>query len=170
MEIQRPNSEEYNSYYEKYISKIKSNVLDLLTSQRDVYTQYIKDNASRLEYRYGKDKWTIRESYIHVIDTEQIFAYRARRIARGDSTPLAGFDQNEFIEKNDFSQRSAQSLAEEFEMSRNSVLSMIKHFREEDLVKIGKASESPVSVRALIYMIAGHAEHHLELFRDKYSQ
>ena len=30
----------------------------------------------------------------HVADAERVFSYRLLRIARGDQTPLAGFDEN----------------------------------------------------------------------------
>lgn len=167
-EILKPEELEYHSYFQKYIDKVNKNPLTQLNDQFDIYVDYIKENAERMDFRYGEGKWTIKESLIHVIDTEQIFAYRALRSCRGDKTPMAGFDQDYFVEHNDFSHISVWDILEEFTTQRRATISMVKKFSEEDLLKKGVASDHDISVRALVYMIAGHAEHHLELFKERY--
>ncbi len=166
--ISKPLPGEYGGYYSGYIEKVEDNPIKLLNDQIEEYTDFIKENSDRMDYRYADGKWSIRESLIHVVDTEQIFAYRALRISRGDKTPLAGFNQNDYIQDNDFGHITPWDILEEFTYQRRATLSMIKKFTDDQVARTGITSEIKTSVRALIYIIAGHAEHHLELFRDRY--
>ena len=134
--IDRPQEGEYGPYYQKYIDKVTGDPLIVLSNQIDSYTDYIHDNCDRMEYSYGEGKWNIRESLIHIIDTEQIFAYRALRISRGDKTPLAGYDQDDFINNNSFGHISPWDILEEFNHQRRATISMIKKFNESQLKSI----------------------------------
>ena len=166
--ISLPSTEEYGAYYQGYINKVNGNPIDVLSRQIDQYTDFIQDNCNRMDYRYGEGKWSIRESLIHLIDSEQIFAYRALRISRGDKTPLAGFDQDDYIENNNFDHITPWEILEEFAHQRRATISMIKKFTDEEIGRIGVASDTNTSVRALIYIMAGHAQHHIELFKERY--
>jgi len=166
--ISLPQSGEYGTFYQGYIEKVNGNPIELLANQLDIYTKYIQAHADRLDYRYAEGKWSIRESLIHIIDTEQIFAYRALRISRGDTTPLAGFNQDEYIENNNFDHWTAADLIEGFTTQRKLTLAMVAKFTDEQLLRMGVASNAHTSVRALIYIIAGHAQHHIHLFNERY--
>ena len=166
--ISLPAAEEFGAYYQGYIDKVDGNPIDVLSNQIDIYTDFIKANSDRMDYSYAKGKWTIRESLIHLIDAEQIFAYRALRISRGDLTPLAGFNQDEFIRDNNFDHITPWDILEEFTHQRKATLSMIKKFTDTQINNVGVASNTNTSVRALIYIIAGHAQHHLNLFNERY--
>ena len=167
-DITRPGESEYGAYYQGYIDKVKGNPLDVLSKQIDIYTDFIKGNSDRMDYSYAEGKWSIRQSLIHLIDAEQIFAYRALRISRGDTTPLAGFNQDDYIRDNNFDHITPWDILEEFTIQRRATLSMIKKFTDEQIGKVGVASETPTSVRALIYIMAGHAQHHIQLFNERY--
>ena len=167
-QITLPQPEEFGAYYQGYINKVKGNPISVLFNQIEEYTEYIQQNSDRMDYRYAEGKWSIRESLIHLIDTEQIFAYRALRISRGDKTPMAGFNQDDYIEGNDFNHITPWDILEEFSHQRRATLSMIKKFTDEQIGRIGVASETNTSVRALIYIMAGHAQHHLDLFNERY--
>jgi len=167
-EIALPKAEEFGAYYQGYINKVNGNPIQLLYDQIDIYTDFIKENSDRIDYRYAEGKWSIRESLVHLIDTEQIFAYRALRISRGDLTPLAGFNQDDYIRDNDFSHITPWDILEEFTFQRRATLSMIKKFTEEQINRVGVASDTNTSVRALIYIMAGHAQHHINLFNERY--
>lgn len=168
-ELSLPKEGEYGTYYQGYINKVIGNPIDVLTQQIDQYTDYIKSNAERMDYRYGEGKWSIRESLIHLIDSEQIFAYRTLRISRGDMTPLAGFDQDDYINNNNFDHYTAEDVLEAFVNQRKATLSMIQQFTEAQIGRVGTASDVATSVRALIYIMAGHAQHHLDLFSERYA-
>lgn len=168
-EISIPRAEEFGAYYQGYIDKVDGNPVDVLSHQIDQYTDYIKANSDRMDYSYAPGKWSIRESLVHLIDTEQIFAYRALRISRGDTTPLAGFNQDDYIRDNNFDHITPWDILEEFTFQRRATLSMIKKFTEDQINNVGVASNTNTSVRALIYIMAGHAQHHLDLFSERYS-
>lgn len=167
-DISKPEAGEFGAYYTGYVNKITGNPITALNDQIEQYTGFIKQNSERMDYSYADGKWSIRESLIHLIDTEQIFAYRALRISRGDKTPLAGFNQDDYIRDNDFSHITPWDILEELTHQRRATLSMINKFTDEQIGHVGIASETETSVRALIYIMAGHAQHHLELFNERY--
>ncbi|MFT4536783.1 MAG: hypothetical protein ACJA1A_002439 [Saprospiraceae bacterium] len=167
-EISKPQPGESGAYYNGYINKVAGNPISVLNDQIEKYTDFIKQNSERMDYRYAEGKWSIRESLVHLIDTEQIFAYRALRISRGDKTPLAGFNQDDYIRNNDFSHITPWDILEELTYQRRATLSMISKFTDAQIGQVGIASETETSVRALIYIMAGHAQHHLDLFNERY--
>lgn len=122
----------------------------------------------KFDYRYAEGKWTIKEIIQHIIDTERIFAYRALRISRNDSTPLPGFDENYFAQNTNGNSRSIQDLLMELSAVRHSNLLLFKSFSEEQLLSKGIASDQPISVRAIGFMIIGHQKHHQNVFLEKY--
>lgn len=166
--MNRPLISEYHEYYHRYIKLVKEDVIETMQNSLEQYVTMLSTPGLDLDHKYGPDKWTVRESIVHICDADRIFAYRALRIGRGDDTALAGFEQDSFIEYNDFSHLSAQDLIAMIKTTMNSTITVFRHMRKEDTEKIGTASNSPVSVRALAYMTAGHALHHINLFREKY--
>jgi len=166
--MNRPLISEYNEYYHRYIILVKEDVLESMQNSLDKYINLLSTPGLDLDYKYGPDKWTVRECIVHLCDADRIFAYRALRIGRGDDTALAGFEQDSYIEYNDFSHLSAEDLIAMIKTTINGTITLFRHMKKEDSEKIGTASNSPVSVRALAYMTAGHAIHHLNLFEERY--
>ena len=165
----KPQQDEFAPYYNTYISLIGDDVLDLLEQQAQTFTEYIRNiPEDKADYAYAEGKWTVRQVLGHIIDTERIMAYRALCIARQDTTPLPGFEQDDYVAVADVSDRSLASYAEEFEAVRKSNLYLFRSFEEEALNCRGTASEQPVSVRALLYIVAGHLEHHIRIFEERY--
>lgn len=168
--LRKPRSDEYAPYYAKYINKIKS--LDFIKQLINQQSQTIKFlnqlSEQQWNHSYAPGKWSVKESMIHLIDTERIFAYRALRVARNDNTPLQGFDQNDYIPYYNAKNRKPVSIIEEYKSVRNATLQLFKNLSNEDLDRIGEASGSSVSVLSLGFMIAGHEAHHRELFDEKY--
>lgn len=166
--MKRPLISEYNEYYHRYVTNVQGDVIACMQSNLESYIKLLSKSSLDLEYKYGPDKWTVRECIVHLCDTDRIFAYRALRISRGDETPLSGFEQDSYIEYNDFIHLSAEDLIAMIKTTINSTMTMFRLMKSEDTEKIGTASNSPVSVRALAYMTAGHGIHHLNLFKDRY--
>ncbi len=166
----KPSIGEYAAYYQPYIEKVPAG--DFLYNLRSVHheTQEILSNLSEAKgnYRYEEGKWSIKEIMMHLIDTEQIFAYRALSIARGDQTELPGFDQNSYAEAVDVSNRSVASLAEEFAITRDFSHVMFKNFNPDFFTRIGIANGNKTSVRAIAYMILGHELHHIGVLKERY--
>ena len=122
----------------------------------------------KFDYRYAEGKWTIKDILQHLIDAERIFAYRALRFGRNDKTNLPGFEENDYAVKANAGKRSIQDLLTELAVVRQSTLSLFKSFSQEELLRIGIASDNPMSVRALGYVIIGHQNHHQRIFEERY--
>ena len=119
-------------------------------------------------FAYAEGKWTIKEMVGHLIDNERIFGYRALRISRGDETPIEGFEQDGYVENAPFGDYKFSDLVEEFNLVRRSNILFFKHLKETDWTRTGTANESPVSVRALAYIMVGHVSHHANILRERY--
>jgi hypothetical protein len=110
----------------------------------------------------------VKEIIGHVNDGERVFAYRAMRIARGDATPLTGFDQNDYVRATDFNQRSLEDLIEEFDLQRRANVRCFRPLTAAEIDRRGTASSNPFSVRALLFIMAGHVMHHIESLKVDY--
>jgi hypothetical protein len=119
-------------------------------------------------FAYDEGKWTLKEVLSHLIDAERIFAYRMLRISRGDETPIEGFEQEGYIENSNANNRSFVELLDEFDLQRRSNMLLINNLSDEATKRLGTASGFPVSVRALVYISAGHVKHHVGILRERY--
>jgi uncharacterized damage-inducible protein DinB len=162
---------EYAAYYGTYIASVDSNAdlieeLEISVHRLIKFVQNIP--MDKFDYRYAEGKWTIKDILQHLIDAERIFAYRALRFARKDATPLASFEENDYVDQAHGNQRSIQDLLTEVAVVRQATLSLFKSFSEEDLLRIGIASDNPMSVRAVGFVIIGHQNHHQRVFQERY--
>lgn len=167
----RPKPGEYNPYYDRYISLIPGG--DIFSTLEKQLPKTLALLSSRSEadsnFRYAPGKWTLKEVLGHMNDTERIMAYRALRIARGDRTPLPGFEQDDFVRDGPFSELTLASLIEEFKSIRAATLTLLRSFRPQDWTRRGVASDHDITVRALAYIIAGHELHHRSILEERYS-
>jgi hypothetical protein len=166
----RPDSTEYAPYFAKYISLVPDgDIIVTLGSQIEATLGLLRGlSEAQGELRYAPGKWSVKEVIGHLIDTERIFAYRALRFARNDRTPLAGFDENDYVAHADFSARSLSDLADEFECVRESNLYLFKHLGDEAWARRGVSNGNEISARALAWITAGHELHHREILRSRY--
>ena len=168
--IPRPDASEYAPFYGTYVTKVpEGNVLTLLEAQREE-TQALLASIpeGRGLHRYAPGKWSIKELIGHVTDAERIFGYRALRFARGDRTPLPGFDEKVYAPAGKFDVRPLANLAAELDAVRHATIALFEGLDPEALTRHGPASNNEVSVRALAYIIAGHERHHLGILRERY--
>jgi uncharacterized damage-inducible protein DinB len=165
-----PAEDEYFHYYGKYVALVEG--ADILASleKQIAETQTILETISeeKAAFRYAEDKWSIKELVGHIIDSERIFAYRALRIARGDETPIEGFEQDDYVKNGNFDDCRLENLAAEFAIVRQSTRLLLKNLTAEAWTRRGTASDKPVSVRALAYIIAGHEIHHINILKERY--
>ncbi|WP_353777547.1 DinB family protein [Winogradskyella sp. 3972H.M.0a.05] len=170
MTIQDLSAEEFHPYYKSYIDKAEGlSLIDGLKQSGSLTTAFLRSIPSdKADYNYAEGKWTLKELVLHIIDAERVFAYRALRIARRDTTPLAGFEQNSYVEASGAGKRSMDSIIEEFVTVRKSTELLFENFSDEDLKAIGEASGSPVSTRALGFIIIGHETHHCDIIKERY--
>jgi DinB family protein len=168
--VGRPEADEIPSHYVGYIKRVPE--LDPVI----VCASQIEDTANLLRplsdteamYRYGRGKWSIKEVVGHLADTERILSYRALRIARGDTTPLPGFDENAYVPVAKFDSRSLTDLVGELRTVRAATLALLRTFDADAWRRRGTASSKPVSVRALAFTIPGHERHHVDILRTRY--
>jgi uncharacterized damage-inducible protein DinB len=166
----RPQPTEYASFYETYVKLVPGgDIVAILEAQR---LQMIQLFAARSErdgnFRYAPDKWTVKQVLGHMSDSERIFSYRALRIARGDQTPLSGFDQDDYVRSGGFGERSLADLAEEFAHVRSATVALFRPLSEETWARRGTANKNEVTVRALAFIIAGHELHHRGMLTERY--
>ncbi len=166
----RPTSGEYPPYTINYISLVPDgDIVATLGKQLDDTLALIRSiSESRGDFRYEEGKWNIKEVIGHLIDCERIFAYRALRFARGDETPLSGFEQDDYVRNGGFGKRTLSDLANEYEHVRQSTIVLFSNLDDEAWVRIGSSNNNPASVRALAFMVAGHERHHIEILRSRY--
>lgn len=162
--------DEFNPYYLPYIqlSANQDIVLGLKKNVISVVDFYQNIPSEKLEHAYAEGKWTPKDILLHIIDTERVFVYRAMRIARQDKTEMVGFEQDDYVDAGKANNRTINSLIEEYKAVRNATIVLFDSFSDEELKSIGKANGSPVSVRAIGYIITGHENHHNNVIRERY--
>lgn len=168
--VGRPQPGEYAPYYERYIALVEGeDILNSLDQQRRQMMLLVscRDDADG-DFRYAPGKWSAKEVLGHICDTERIFAYRALRMSRGDATPLAGFEQDDYVRNGPFANRPLEDLVEEFIAVRRATLSLLRNLDEAAWGRCGIANNNEVSVRGLAYIIAGHELHHRRILEEKY--
>jgi hypothetical protein len=170
MLIARPDVSEYAPFYAGYVSKVPDgDVLDLLARQADETAALLSGlSETQAACRYAPGKWSVKQVVGHIADAERVFAYRALRIARADQTPLASFDENAWMPNANFDARTLADLLSELRAVRQSTLALYRSFTPEAVVRRGTASQKDISVRALVYITAGHERHHVGVLREKY--
>jgi len=167
--INRPQPDEYSAFAATYVNLVGNDpILDILEYQKDsTYNFFIRMGHEIGNYAYGEGKWTVKQVLGHMIDAERTFAYRVLCFSR-EAVDLPGFDQDLYMEKANFNTRSLEDLANEFRATRNSNMYLFKSLSDAQLLQKGIASGNPVSVRALLYITAGHEMHHLKVLKERY--
>ena len=160
--LTRPGRSEYADFYANYIASVpEGNVLDFLAKQPGEFRRLlvgISDEAAKAEPTPGK--WSVKQVIGHVCDAERVMSYRALRFSRGDQTDLPGFEQDDYVREANSNARSLDDLLDEFESVRNATLALFRSLPAGVESRRGMANNNPVTVRALAYIAAGHANHH----------
>jgi hypothetical protein len=168
--ITAPQAVEYAPYYGRYITLVAGN--DVIAALE----QQVKDTIALLsslqekdgDFRYAPEKWSVKEVFGHIIDTERIFAYRTLRFARNDKTPIEGYEQDDYVRYGPFGHYRLSDLMEEFGSVRNATITLCRSLDEEAWLRRGIANKNEISVRALVYVVAGHELHHRSVLKEKY--
>lgn len=169
--IEFPSKKEYPIYAEMYMKLVKKDgsLIEQLKSSLE-RTKIMFNNLSNeeLEYRYEKNKWSIKEVLVHIIDDERIYGYRALSFARNDKTNLPGFEQEDYNLNSDTSERTIGNILEEYEALRLSTITLFNGLSDRSLKRMGIANGNQASARALGYHILGHDLHHIKIIEDLY--
>ncbi|WP_072053098.1 alpha/beta hydrolase-fold protein [Hymenobacter terrenus] len=171
MSTTRPVEGDFLPYSAAYIHLVPAEAdprETLRTQPQEIHTIFTNLSEAQAEKAYAPGKWTLKEMLLHQIDTERIFTYRALRFARGDAQDLRGFEQDDYVAHSNANARSIASLLAEYDATRAATLSLFDSFTEEQLDRRGTANGGPATVRALVYIVAGHELHHLNIIRERY--
>jgi len=166
----RPGDDERAHVYAGYIAELpEGDLVELMTAQGTRVAQLVRGiPEARGGYRYAEGKWSIREVVLHLSDAERIFSYRLLRFARGDATNLPGFDENNYVAGGGADTRTLADLAEEFAAVRRATIALVTPLDDDAMSRRGMANNSPASARALAWIMAGHAEHHSRILKERY--
>jgi hypothetical protein len=171
MKLTAPTTDEYATFYEGYVQLAlsKKDVFAAMPEQIDeLKSAFAGLSDEKARYRFGPEEWSIKEMMGHMNDVERVFSYRLLRVSRNDSTPLPGFEQNDFVKASNFDEWKISDLVQEFEYMRRANIISIRNMADDVLLRRGTASGMTVSARALVHMLVGHVEHHMVSFRENY--
>ncbi|MDH7603640.1 MAG: DinB family protein [Melioribacter sp.] len=166
----KPDTNEYPTYYKQYVDLIDSeNILEILETQlQEVENLFNSIDEEKSNFRYAEKKWSIKEVLGHLIDSERIYSCRILRVSRNDPNQLVTFDENLFIEESNYSSLKLKDILNEFILLRKSTILMLKGMKEEMYSRTGIINGQNITVRALAYIIAGHALHHCNVIKERY--
>ena len=164
--------DEYSDFYQTYIDALPKEHVGLIEnlnfSKKEALALLTKLAEDKHEYVYAEGKWTIKEIMQHIIDAERVFNYRALRIARGDTTNLHGFNENDFVANSNTSERDFFEIMKEFISLRNTTIFLYESLTQHALLNTGMVSSNSMSVRALGFITSGHLIHHLRVIKNRY--
>lgn len=166
----RPAAGEFAPFYQPYVDLVPpGDIIAILATQLDDTSALLRElSDQQAMYAYAPGKWSIKQVIGHLADAERVFAYRAMRFARGDETPLAGFDEVPYAAAGEFDQRPLPSLLAELSAARRSTLALLAGLPSQTWTRGGLANDKPVTVRALAWITAGHELHHRRILADRY--
>jgi len=166
----RPPPEEYAPFYAGYVDAVgDQDPFELLETQFGEVERLLAEVERDEELApYAPGKWSVKEVLVHLSDAERIFSTRILRLARGDATPLPGYEQDGYATASRADERSLANILAELYAVRASTLALLWSLDEEAFTRRGTASDAPTSVRALLWIIPGHMKHHIGVLRDKY--
>lgn len=170
MENQKTNSGVYPPYFYTYIKLVENEDLKtVLKNQLYEFQQFFNSIPEEKHlYKYAEGKWSIKEALQHIIDAERVFAYRAMAFSRKEVNALPSFDDKDYAANSNADNRKWEDLVEEFAALRKSTQCLFNSFSQEQLDYVGIASDKQVNARALGYITAGHAKHHVNIIRERY--
>ncbi|GAB4288591.1 MAG: DinB family protein [Ignavibacteriaceae bacterium] len=168
----RPGLNDCDPYFQRYINLIEGDDILKIIAKQSKATQDMLNSfpGSKGDFRYAPGKWTVKQVVGHLMDTERIFACRALCFARGEKKSMPGFDENQYTENGNFNSRSLADIVYEFRLLRESNLLLFKSFPEDILDRRGIADGREFTIRAIMFIIAGHERHHMNILNERYQQ
>jgi uncharacterized damage-inducible protein DinB len=169
MTIAPPQTAEFNPFYAGYVGKVTADgPFDLLKDQIASFERLKRISDEQADHRYAPGKWSVKELLGHMSDTERLFSYRLLHIARGDRAALAGMDEKAWSAAAPHDRRRISEIADEMVAVRRATVKLIESLDDAALARSGVANNYPISARALVWIMPGHAQHHLDILRERY--
>ena len=169
MVISKPTTGEFAAYYAGYIGKVpETGPLPALEAQRAEIAALRDLSDERGTHRYAEGKWSVKEVLGHLADAERVFCYRLLRIARADTTPLAGFDENQWAASAPHHGRPTADVVNELLAVREATLALVRSLDAAALDRSSVANGKPITARAIVWILAGHTQHHMHILHERY--
>jgi hypothetical protein len=170
MIVGRPAESEYAPLYAGYVSLVPED--DVVSALREQMAEIIAFARGippeRESFRYAPEKWSVRELFGHLVDSERVFGYRLFCISRGEEQALPGFDEKSYVARSGYDARPLPDIVEELGLVRDANLSVIERLDERTVHRAGVANGVPITVRALLFVLTGHVRHHLKVLEERY--
>jgi hypothetical protein len=170
MKIERPKDDEYPPFYAGYIARVPET--DILAALRDQPKELkrVADSvgSDKERFRYGEEKWSVREIFGHLVDAERFFGHRAFCISRSDPNPLPGFDEQTYVARSSYDSRPLAELVKDFSLLREANSRHLESLEASAWPREGVANNAKITVRALACIMTGHARHHLAVLKERY--
>jgi uncharacterized damage-inducible protein DinB len=168
--ITQPGTDEYAEFHKGYIAAVEHEAdgLAILRRQAKTIEKFRALTDEETARRYAAGKWNVKELIGHLADGERIVSYRLLRIARGDATPLAGFDENTYVAAADSDARDLDDLVDELAAVRAATIALVRSLDDAALARRGEVNNWTLSARGLVFIISGHFQHHVNILRDRY--
>jgi hypothetical protein len=168
--IDRPQPSEFNEFYAGYIGKVPaSGPVGLLRTQMAAFEKLRYLSEEQGFYRYADGKWTIKQLVGHIADTERLFSYRLLHVLRADPAPLAGMDEKAWTVASPHGRRRIADIADEMSAVRRATIALVESIDADGVARTGIANNFPITARALCWILPGHAQHHLDVLRERYN-
>ncbi|MCR2805143.1 DinB family protein [Paenibacillus soyae] len=166
----RPHQNDYNIFFDRYVKLLDNGDLIEIYNQQEkaVITMVERLSDSDADYRYGTEKWSIKEVLGHLCDAERMFNYWMFCIARNESNPIASIHIGRYVEQADFAKRPISEVLEEWASIRKSSLTLLKSLQPEDFQKKAMFRDYPTTVLAIACIIPGHVQHHIHVLQERY--
>ena len=165
----RPEPDEVAEPYSRYLEYVPAgSLLSTLETQLDDTLAVVADLGVDADHRYADGKWSVKEVLVHVADTERVFGYRALRIARGDTTPMPGFEQDDWVVPGELAPRTLADIQAELRSLRAATVALFRGLTDAALLRTGTASGASFTPRGIAWVIAGHERHHRAILEERY--
>lgn len=170
MTAMRPTASDFAAEHAGYVSLVPEDDVVSAIEKQSSETQRLLSSLddARGDYRYAEGKWSVKQVIGHLIDAEQIVRYRALAVARGETAPLPGFDEELYVRNANFDDWTVGDLAELYAVTRRATIVFFRNLAKEAWDRRGIANDRPISVRGMAFVIVGHERHHLAVLRERY--
>lgn len=168
--MNRPQPGDYVPFQTTYLNTVgDGDIVEILNQQYDSLSEFLRSiPEDKALYAYAEGKWTVKENIGHLTDTERIMAYRLLRFSRKDTNALPGFEQDDYVANAHFNEMKLSDLVDEFLAVRKANLYLFNSLTDEQKTLSGISSGHRVTVNAFLYVIAGHANHHVNILKERY--
>lgn len=123
---------------------------------------------AKADFAYAPGKWTVRQLVGHILVSQRIFVARAIVVARGETQPLPGYDENAYARDWPAAGVSLGDLARAYAAEAASTSAWIGLLGAGEKEREGIANGLRIRPSWMFRALAGHENHHLGVLRDRY--